>query len=149
MTLIAVSGNLMAADSWTWADDIGYPAKEPKICRAPDGSLVAGCGYTADCYALREWTLAGMDFKNPPAVRDEDSDQELIWLWLRPGGRVYHLSSKFVPVEMAGPIAIGWSSAASMVIGALLHNVPIVSAMRTAILRCPYVGGEVQVERVE
>lgn len=40
MTIIAVQGACMAADSVSFQADIMFPAPEPKIIRAPDGGLI-------------------------------------------------------------------------------------------------------------
>ena len=70
------------------------------------------------------------------------------WLWLRPGGRVFLVDHLFCPQEIESPCGIGLNAAVYMVMGALLHNVPLLPAMEAAVKRVPFTGGEIRIETV-
>lgn len=151
MTIIAVKDRIMAADSWSFRNEVGYPlgAADKKIARAPDGSLVAGCGCTLDNYALRQWVRAGMDFKAAPALQYPTSSEDSVdWLWVKPDGTTWRGSADFMVFPVSTPFAIGILSAVLLVEGAMIAGASAEEAVRIAISRCAFVGGELQVEHL-
>jgi hypothetical protein len=152
MTVIAVKGSVMAADSKSYCDGQMYrsPPGRSKISRAPDGSLVGASGSSVDTHALHEWVRAGMNFAEPPSFRypKMEDDDRITWLWLKPDGSLWHgaCDMRCYPVEP--PFTIGYSAACSFTDGAMHAGLSAEAAVRLAIEHCSYVGGPVQVERL-
>lgn len=152
MTIIAVKDGYMAADSYEFVGEIGYPLAEgdSKIVRAPDGSLVGSCGSGMDCYVLRLWVLDGMDFRKPPKFTlTADNDDSVYWFWLRKDGYLLAGDATMKVHPMSQPAACGSSGASDMVVGAMAFGASAEEAVRFAVERCNCVGGPVQVERIE
>lgn len=152
MTIIAVQGRTMAADTWAWRGGVGYPVAPGhlKIVRAPDGSLVGSAGDASDLTIFRAWVIAGMDFGNRPTLRTTSEEERIDWLWLKKSGELWrgnHLCDMH-PVGLPGGYAIGINDAVMFCEGAMCAGMDIEQAVRMTIHRCAYVGGEVQVERL-
>lgn len=148
MTIIAVKGSMMAADSASFQDDIMFPSAHPKIIRAPDGGLVGACGAAGDCQILRNWVAAGMDFDKPPKFSHPDAtnDKSLLWLWLKPDLSVEMGDSIMNHWIVPSPVVIG--SGAGYLHGLLDGGIDLAEAVRRAIERVQYIGGPVQAERI-
>jgi len=149
MTIIAVAGSIMAADSASFQDDIMFPSAEPKIVRAPGGGLIGACGAAGDCQILRRWVAGGMDFDKPPKFSHPDAtnDKSLLWLWLKSDLSVEMGDSTMNCWIVLSPVVIGCG--AGYLHGLLDGGVDLPEAVRRAIERVQYIGGPVQVERVE
>jgi len=148
MTIIAVQGGVMVADSACFQNDLMFQSVEPKIARAPDGSLVGSSGSMGDGVALKAWVRAGMDFDNPPkfsftVVSDSSS---ILWLWLKPNGDIYMGDCTMGTWPVPSPTAIGCGGL--YLHGLLDGGVPLEEAVERTIERVPYLGGPVQVERI-
>src|SRR5579883_1718015 len=141
MTIIAVHGSLMVADSFAWSGHYGYPCGAPKIVRAPDGSLVGASGLWRDCIALHEWVRAGMNFSAPPKFlyeydpRDE-GDASLDWLWLRPDRSVWRVGTDMLPMPMVTGVCVGSSTACLVAEAAMAAGANVIRAVKFAIERC-------------
>ena len=146
MTIVAVSGRQMAADSWEFADHIGFPVGFPKIVRAPDGSLIGGSGGSMGCYELYKWVLAGMPEDKTPELPD---DEPLTWLWLKTDGSLWMGQETFSPWPIHSPNCIGQENPGSMVLAALNAGQDLFTATEFAVARCNKVGGPIQLESLD
>lgn len=152
MTIIAVKGAVMAADSQRSFEGqkYGMPAGRSKISRAPDGSLVGAAGSAVDTHALHEWVRAGMDFAAPPSFRYTSVEDEgrTTWLWLKADATLWHgaCDMRCYPVE---PLStIGYATACAFAEGAMRAGLSAEAAVHLAIEHCEYIGAPVQVERL-
>jgi hypothetical protein len=154
MTIIAVWGACMCADSEQFRAEIGYPSPDLKITRAPDGSLVGACGASVDTWALREWVRAGMDFSNPPKLGyPAASEDSAMWLWLKADRTVWKGDADMRLHPVCNPGSMG--RGASYVDGALglierygIEGISLADVVSLAISRVQYIGGPVQTEYV-
>jgi hypothetical protein len=147
MTIIAIQGNTMVADSKQFVNGRSSPCPNGKIIRAPDGSLVGACGASVDTYALRVWVLAGMDFGTKLKMKYEaTNDESILWLWLKLDGTVWMGDADLRLHPVANPVAMGMG--AEFVDGAMAAGADAEAAVRLAIGRIAYVGGAVQIERL-
>lgn len=152
MTIIATDGRTMVSDTYCFSEHF-LSSTFPKIVRAPDGSLVGASGLVADCHALREWVIAGMDFKNPPTLAepfnpDRERDTSVDWMWLKVDGTVWRGLATMATYPQKPPTSIGMHTATVVVETAMALGVPIVRAVEFAIDRCNGIGGEVQIEHL-
>lgn len=148
MTIIAIQGNTMVADSKQFVNGRSSPCPNGKIIRAPDGSLVGACGASVDTYALRVWVLAGMDFGTKLKMKYEaTNDESILWLWLKLDGTVWMGDADLRLHPVANPVAMGMG--AEFVDGAMAAGADAEAAVRLAIGRIAYVGGAVQIERLD
>jgi hypothetical protein len=148
MTIIAVQGDVMCADSVSFVNRRSSPMVDGKIARAPDGSLVGACGLSVDCYALRQWVLAGMDFSAVPKMQATSSSEDgTHWLWLKPDETVWFGDADFRVHPVANPVAMGMG--AEFVDGMMAAGCGVERAVKVAIERIAYLGGPVQVERLD
>lgn len=154
MTIIAVHGNTMVADSVSWCDDVCFPVPpgREKVLHTSDGGLVGAAGASQDIALLHKWVVDGMDFAMPPAFVNKDAenaqDYSLGWLWLTSDGRLHLGDQHMRVIRIPKPYAIGMASAVHMWLGAVLGGMDAERALRLAISRCAYVGGEPQVEHL-
>ena len=148
MTIIASDGNCMVADSASFQRGIMFPSPEPKIARAKDGSLVGPSGAMGDCAALRAWVRDGMDFEAPPkfSFREPTHDDSVLWLWLRGPGDLRMGDSTMAYWSVPIPTVIGMG--ADFAHGLIVAGIDAPEAVRIAIRRVAYLGGDVQVERL-
>lgn len=148
MTIIAVKGAEMAADSACFQGNVMFPLPSPKIVRVPGGGLVGAAGATGDCTALRLWAGEGMNFSDPPKLSfsSPDQDSSILWLWLRPDGIVHMGDCTMSHWLVPQPVAIG--SGAEFVYGLLEAGVTLACAVSIAIKRIVFLGGDVQVEQI-
>lgn len=148
MTLIAVSSGVMCADSASFQGDLMFPSPGPKIVRAPDGSLVGANGATGCCAILRHWASAGMNFDTPPkfSFTQASDNDSILWLWLKPDGTVHMGDCTMNNWAVPDPTIIGYGS--QYAYGLLDARIPLAEAVRRTIERVPYLGGDVQIERL-
>ena len=148
MTIIATDGLCMAADSVCFQNDLMFPCVQPKIARAPDGTLVGATGASGDAIALRDWVRAGMYFASPPQFgwRDPDKDHSILWLWLRGENDVHMGDCTMSHWPVPVPTVIGFGS--QFLNGLLTAGMPLLEAVVLTIHRAPYLGGMPQVERL-
>jgi hypothetical protein len=142
----------MAADSHTFRGEQArsMPPNDPKIARAPDGSLVGASGDSSDTYMLREWVRMGMDFGTPPHLEftDPDKPQSIDWIWMKLDGSLWRGDCKIKVFPVVKPYAIGIRDAVGFVEGMLAAGATLKDAMEKTIGWHTYVGGPVQIERV-
>jgi hypothetical protein len=148
MTIIAVHGNMMLADSWGFTGAMGHTSPWPKIMRAPDGSLIGWAGTVENIKLARDWVARGMDWQNTPKVHDKDEDGALSGLILDANGQAWRISENYVFYEVPSPFAVGYETASTFWTGAVTCGANPILAMELAIKHCAYVGGDVQVERM-
>ena len=151
MTIIAAANNIMVADSISFSGGVRLKVAHPKITRAPDGSLVGGAGAAAHTGLLRDWVRAGMDFEKPPRMPTLDKHDEgnsLVFLWLRADGRCFCGNHEFITYEVSTPNSVGIADACWVWHGAYDACHDPEQALRVALARCIYVGGEPQVEHL-
>ena len=148
MTIITTDGLQMAADSCCFQNDLMFVCIQPKIARAPDGTLVGATGASGDGIALRDWVRRGMDFTKPPqfSFREVASDNSLLWLWLRGEGDVHMGDCTMAHWPVPTPTTIGYG--AQFLNGLLTAGMPLLEAVALTIHRTPYLGGMPQVERL-
>jgi hypothetical protein len=147
VTIIAVQGGTMVADSMQFVNGRSSPCPDGKIARAPDGSLVGACGGSVDTWALRQWVRDGMNFNAKPAMMyPATHDESIMWLWLKPDRTVWKGDADFRLHPVANPVAMGMG--AEFVDGAMSAGASIVRAVELAVQRLAYLGGAVQVERL-
>lgn len=152
MTIIAVHGRSMAADTFT-TDGVTrdlIPAGTSKIVRAPDGSLFGACGAADNTYALKEWARAGMDFAKPPPLRREDDDGDSnYWIWLKPDETVFYGGMNMMVYPAPAYASIGISNARVVVKLALKLGKTLKQALYLAFEECLHVGGDVHMLTLE
>ena|ERR1700677_2196665 len=148
MTIIATDGIHMAADSASFQNEVMFSCYEPKIVHAPDGSLVGATGATGDCHFLKAWVRDGMDFAKKPRFSwaDVSSDNSILWLWLRTDGKVHMGDCTMLHWPVPQPVVIG--SGAALATGAMAAGMSLYDAVTMAVRRSPYLGGDVQIERL-
>jgi len=148
VTIIATDGLRMAADSAAFQNDLMFPCPSPKIVRALDGSVVGATGATGDAHFLREWVKAGMDFDHPPKFSwtDTKEDHSILWLWLRGENDVHMGDCTMLHWPVPVPTVIGYG--AGFTIASLAAGLELRDAVAAAIRRTPYLGGQVQIERL-
>lgn len=151
MTLIAVHGRTMVADSRGYRGGVIIPLAHPKISRLKDGSLFGAAGWSMHTYALHEWARAGMDRKHPPSMADcsDDKDNAGVWLWLRQDGKVFIGNATMHCYEVAPPDYIGYETAGNIWYGAVLAGATAEQAIHIAIKHCSHVAGVPQIERLD
>lgn len=151
MTIIAVAGDMMLADSMSFRGDVGerIPPGRSKIHRAPDGSLVGAAGYVGDIFALYKWVDAGMNWLCPPKLAFEHKDDDsLDWLHLRLDGTVWRCQASWMPYEIAKPNTIGMNGACYLFEGAMEAGATPIRAMEIAVRRTAFTGGDVHFEHL-
>lgn len=152
MTIIAIKDRIMAADSWTFSAGVGSPAALPKITRALDGSLVGASGGCIATELFRDWVHAGMNFTDVPKLEPDDDDpynkDRIAWLWLKPDGGTRYGDHRFRTHPISTPGTVGMESACLVAEGAMIAGASAEEAVRIAISRCVFVGGEPQVEHL-
>lgn len=151
MTIIAVHNDIMGADSMSFSEGMmkPFPRDVSKIARAPDGSLVGGTGHSLDTHALREWVVAGMDFAKPPKfLNHTDNTDCIMWVWLRHDAKCFSGNETMMFHEVSTPYAIGYQTATTLWLGAILAGASMEQAIRIAIERCVWVGGEPHLQQL-
>lgn len=149
MTIIAVKGRTMAADSMAVKGDVRthLAPGDTKIIRAPDGSLVGSCGNSSDCWTLRQWVLDGMSFAQPPSfAHAASSDVSVDWLWLKTDGTAWRGDARMTVHPLLAPTTIGCSPAWQFTEAAMFLGLSAYDAVQFAITHCQNIGGAVQVE---
>lgn len=151
MTIIACANNIMVADSRRYSGGVTFklPPGANKISRSPCGSLVGMAGLGSHTFVGHKWVVEGMDFSKLPKLPEVDDDQKnerLVWLWLRPDGRLFRGDHNFDYHELAQPESIGVQDACWIWQGAVLACHDPVKAIRITLENCQYVGGEPQIE---
>ncbi len=140
MTIICVRDGIMAADSGTFVGDL-RTTQSRKINRAPDGTLGAAAGITADCLRFQAWIAGGFA---EGAFNPVEAD--FAALILTPDGQVFdyqygtRIPSTFGYAALGGP----WPFAQ----GAMAAGASAERAVELAIEFCNGCAGPVQVERV-
>lgn len=105
MTVVAWDGASLAADKMCSFG--GLHARVTKVYRMGDGSLLAGCGITAQIAEMRQWVAAGCDPAAFPATQ-RDADKCASVLVVRPDGRVEQYENTPYPIAIEnGCWAIG------------------------------------------
>ena len=140
----------MAADSWSFANYVGYPKSDghKKIIRT-DAGLLGSAGNGPQLFAVREWIKGGMDWSNKPDFADSGEDRVSV-LWLKLDGSLWHFTTKaWLPYPVSIPYSIGQEHACHMAEGAILAGKTAGEALALIVPRCTHVGGEIQVERLE
>jgi hypothetical protein len=150
MTIIVVQGRTMAADSFSFRGGVGYPCAQPKIVRAPDGSLVGSAGSFPDIDLLKKWVIDGMDWSKPPTFAyDKDNDDNSIDnLWLRSTGELLRFGPAMKPYAISNPATVGINDACTLAEGMMMAGRSVEMAVAAVCERCAYVGGPIQVERL-
>lgn len=147
MTIIAVSGRVMVADSYCFAGGVGQPVAFPKIARSGKG-LIGISGKLVDCHSVGLWFAAGeIDADQPRGLQTGEGG--IGALILRPDGTAWYMDECLRPAPHSNPGAVGTSGAASFCEGLLAAGMDIDAAVRLTIDRCANVGGPVQVERLD
>lgn len=149
MTIIAVHGRMMVADSASFSGGLQYTVRIPKITRAPDGSLVGAAGASCQTQCLKRWVQAGMNFDvlpKMPTLEKDDEDNAIAWLWLRPDGHVFIGDVRMDFYEGPNSYSIGYRDACNFWQGAVTATNDPIAALKLAIANCVYLGGEPQVE---
>lgn len=146
MTIIAIKGDTMAADSDCFNQHIRYPMVFQKISRGPTG-LIGICGPTSDAYRIHLW------FRNGESPEDKPSglrigEEGIEGLILRPDGSVWHFDERLLLTPSVAPATTGVSNACIFAEGAMAFGATAEQAVRLAIEHCTHVGGPVQVERI-
>lgn len=146
MTIIAYKDGIMAADSCSFSGGRRYPVTRPKIVK---GSLgLFGCaGRDSDGYLAKDWFLAGMSKEHPKF--SEDKDDELHVMWAKADGTVWWADYRLAFVPMPAPAAIGESAVLNFVEGLMCGGFGVAEAVSLAIQHCIWIGGAVQIERLE
>jgi hypothetical protein len=148
MTIIAVSPGEMAADSFAFANYVGYPIApgRKKIIRCEHG-LVGMAGNGPELQVVREWIERGMPWTDLPQLSDKEEDGIGV-LWLKTDGTLWHFNQKFRPYEVSIPWSIGQEHASHMAEGAMLAGKTAGEALALVVPYCTHVGGPIQVERL-
>lgn len=148
VTIIAAAGDMMAADSASFQNDLMFKSVEPKIIRTPCGGLIGATGASGDAYILRHWVAAGMAFDKPPKFSwtNIENDSSILWLWLKPDLTVWMGDATMNHWLVPSPSAVGYGT--QYLHGLLDCGATLESAVRRTIARMPYLGGEVQVEQL-
>lgn len=136
MTIIAYKDGIMAADTASFSNAWRLRSIRPKITRLDDGSLVGCAGSSAVICAYMEW-LTGKTTTKPDIKIEED---DLDALLARPDGTLWRIGSLLRPYRVEALYAVGSEVASMMALGAMYAG---------AIEHTIYVGGEVQVERLD
>lgn len=148
MTIIALSGRAMAADSVSWTGGMHEPCTVPKILRTRYGTLVGASGAVSDICRVFEWFDNYKDRGAFPVGREE-GDNELDFLMLRPDGSAWRGNRYGDLVPRGDKLSvIGVAVAADFVYGLMTAGVGLREAVAMAIERCGYLGGEVQYEEL-
>jgi hypothetical protein len=151
MTVIAVKDGVMAADSHVFSGGTRHilPPGQSKIWRSVRYGIVGTCGDSVDGQAIRRWVADGMDFSNPPQLRNKiDDDESVCWLWLKPDGTCWRYGADMLGYEVSTPTALGYESACIMSETAMACGLTAVQAVELTISRCVWVGGDVHSESI-
>ena len=148
MTIIAVAGDVMAADSMDTIGALRVTCPAPKITRRQDGALIGIAGHCPCVEAFRVWWLAGADPNNRPVAAPDADESHLDALELLPGGLVTRYDYHARPYRVVNPYAIGSESAGIMVKTALLCGKTLAQAVALACEHVIHVGGPIQVEHL-
>lgn len=147
MTVIAVKGRTMAADSWASAVGMHWPIAFPKIRRGR-GGLIGTSGASRDCWRVQQWFLIGEDPHDKP--RDlKTGDEGVTALILRPDGSLWCIDETLAPWPTEGLGTVGYTAACAFTEGAMRAGLSAEAAVRLAIKHCTHIGGDVQVESIE
>jgi hypothetical protein len=148
MTIIAVKGGVMVADSASFQGGVMFPCPVPKIVAVSHG-LIGASGATGDCAMLRQWALDGMDFDRRPrfSYGDVSADESVLWVWLKPDGTVHMGDCTLNTWLVPQPIAIGMG--VEYLYGLLDGGMEIAAAVARTVARIAYLGGPVQVETIQ
>lgn len=149
MTIIAVVGDMMLADSFMFRGETGSKCVRDKVVRLPDGSLLGACGYCGDIEKLYNWAMAGMDFDNPPKFALPTTDDNMCdWLHLRLDRTLWRCTAQLAPYQMESPSCVGVNQACILWEGAVMGGCNPIRAMELTIAKCAYVGGDVDYKRL-
>ena len=140
MTVIAIKGGIMAADSAVWQGNI-IVAHTRKIQRLKDVRLFGGTGESAVVRACALW-LDGLADK-PEAQKDG----EFHGLFLGPDG-IERIDYRFTVFSSSNQEWAVTGAHEEFMAGALLMGASAEHAVKLAIERGDSAGGEVQVERL-
>jgi hypothetical protein len=153
VTVIAVKGRTMAADSWAVAVGMRWDIAFPKIVRGR-GGLLGISGSTRDAYRVQRWFVEG-EHQDPcqwPLCKPRDlktGEDGISALILRPDGSLWHMDETLAPCPIANPSTVGYTTACAFVEGAMRAGLDAEAAVRLAIEHCTHVGGTVQVESID
>lgn len=149
MTIIAYKDGILAADSVSVRGGMRAPIMQPKLIRAPDGTITGSAGSGPALHEFRQWVIAGMNFTNLPAGWDKNSADDLDALILKPDGSLWRMDQKYRLYPLPrNSTCIGDNDAAVFAEGAMAAGMSAPDAVRLAIEHCVYIGGPVQVERI-
>lgn len=148
MTVIAFKDGVMCADTHWFTSGQHGPVPSPKIVRAPDGSLWGMAGKLSDGWLLRQWVEAGADCAKPPKFRGL-GDEEPHILVARPDGTLWFCRGDMVLTPELPVSVTGETTATTFCEGAMHGGLSAEDAVRLTIKHCIWVGGDVQVERLE
>ena len=136
----------MAADSAEWTGEIACALDVAKVVRLPDGSLMAGCGNTADLDLLKAWIVAGADTKVFPRKLKEPNSTAVLYA-SREAVRIYHGDSGVTDCTKQEWCALGAHQA--FVTGLLVAGKSAVECVDIAIERASWAGGRTMSMRLE
>lgn len=148
MTVIAVKDRAMASDSASFLGSLVVDENARKIYRSRNG-LFAATGEANDCYRVGLWFEGGED----PAAKPEglrSGADGISGLILRPNGRAWLIDDRLSPHPCGqAATSVGGDQVVSFVEGAMAAGASAEEAVRLALPRCNYIGGFVQVERLD
>lgn len=138
----------MAADSASLQGSLIVNEHTKKIYRSRNG-LFGAAGETNDCYRVGRWFEEGEDQAGKPDGLRSGEDS-ICGLILRLDGQVWFIDERLSP-HPCGKTAtsLGGEQAVTFVEGAMAAGASAEEAVRLSLSRCGYVGGFVQVERID
>ena len=146
MTVIAYKNGVMAADSMACRDGRRLPVMRPKITRGKLG-LLGGSGRSDDLLHAANWFINGMYPDRHPNFSD-DKEDNLDLLWAKNDGSLWWADKRLLFVPRTDIYAIGETTAAHFVEGAMFAGMEAAEAVGLAIEHCIWIGGIVQSERL-
>lgn len=146
MSLVVFKDGVLAADTSMWSDRIMVSDANSKIIRTPTGYLVGCVGITGLCQAFRQWASHGFpEGVDVPKGKDETDFGAIV---VAPDGKVteydHELRKEDANCEYS---VIGYG--VEFVLGLLCAGLSAEQAVAEAIKRVSYVGGHVEMLRLD
>jgi hypothetical protein len=145
MTIIAYKSGELAADGVGFSGGMRIRTVERKITRSDKG-LLATAGHGQDGYLASLWFADGMKDEHPTFAAAEDDPVYL--MWIKPDGSPWFADHRLIFTPLAEPCTMGEEIAKAFAEGAMAFGASAGQAVRLAITRCVWAGGETQIERI-